>query len=196
MFLHIDCETGKLQAQLDTLVSEIRSGWWKRFAPTAQGLIEREQSRHFAAQASPDGKPWKPLSLLTIEISKGQAAARKREGQKRATARRTRGSQMLRNTRLLERSVTTGGEEAVRQVGANFLIVGTRVPYAKIQQEGGTINVTPKMRGYLSAILGRRFNAASVTIPPRPFLGTSPAARTELARAAADALNKTLKDLR
>lgn len=47
--------------------------------------------------------------------------------------------------------------------------------YAPVQEFGGHINVTPKMRGFLAANYGIYLNATTteINIPPRPFLRTT-----------------------
>jgi phage gpG-like protein len=176
------------------MATAVQARWWQRFVPTAQGLLEREQSRHFAAQAGPDGQAWAPMSSLSLEISQGQAADRKRKGQTTARVRRTGVSKLLQNTRLLERSVSTGDAQGIRMAGPDWFLMGTRVPYAAAQQLGAHITVSPAMRGYLSAILGRRFNGQEIIIPARPFLGTSERSRQEMGTASAFAMNQTLRE--
>jgi hypothetical protein len=55
-----------------------------------------------------------------------------------------------------------------RSAGAELLMI------AKVQEFGITIDVTPKMRGYLAATgLHLRADTTSIVIPPRPFISTA-----------------------
>lgn len=55
-----------------------------------------------------------------------------------------------------------------RSAGAELVMI------AKVQEHGITIDVTPKMRGYLAATgLHLRADTLAVVIPPRPFISTA-----------------------
>lgn len=189
-------ESGRLPKQLQRLESGIRQRWWQEYAGAAQLLVEREQRRRFSEQRAPDGTAWAPLSPLTLALSQGQARQKVRSGKQRtARVRRTGSSRILTDTGLLMRSVTTGGAGAVRRRTGSAIEVGTRVPYAAAHQFGAVIAVTPKMRGYLSATLGRWFAGRQVTIPARPFLGMSARGRKELAQAARWHMERVMRSL-
>lgn len=193
--IRVTVETGRLPQQLQRAQAAIRTRWWQEFAPTAQSLIEREQRRHFSEQRGPDGTAWKPLSPLTLEISRQIARQKVASGQQRsAVVRRTGASRILTSSRTLERSVTTGGDGAIRQKGPRSLVVGTRLPYAARHQFGGTFPVTPRQRGYLSGILGRWFAGKSITTPARPFLGMGPQGKDDLRRGARATMNRVLRN--
>lgn len=195
MMIRVD--VGRLPQQLQRIETGIHPRWWQEYTGTAQLLVEREQRRHFSEQRAPDGTGWAPLSPLTLALSQGQARQKIRRGkQKTARVRRTGSSRILTDTGLLMRSVTTGGAGAVRRQTGSAIEVGTRVPYAAVHQFGIRIPVTPKMRGYLSAMLGRWFTAPQVTIPARPFLGMSARGRKELMQAARWHMERVLKGLR
>lgn len=186
-------DTGRVPQQLATVDDALRIRWWDKFGPRARLLIEREQGRHFSAQAGPNGEAWPPLSPLTLELSAGAAAARIASGeQKTATVRRSGGSQILMDSGLLRRSVTTGGAGSVRRLSRNKLDIGTRVIYAARHQFGGEFPTTPRQRGYLSHLLGRYFGARTIRTPARPFLGFG-GARRDIVAAGTALLKKLLR---
>lgn len=213
MPISITVDPGRLPQQLRRLEGVVRTAWWRRYAPTAVILIEREQRRHFAAQSGPNGEKWAPLSPLTLELSQARANAavggkgkfsytksgtlrvRGKGGeQATATVRRTGRSRILTDTGKLMASVTGGGGDSVKRVGPHDLVVGTRAKYAKRLHFGGTFPTTPRQRGYLGHLLGRWFPVMSITTPARPFLGMGAAGREDLKRAARSSLNNLLRD--
>ena len=208
-------QPNRIPEQLRRISQAVQTGWWERYAPVAVGLLEREQDRHFQSQSGPNGEAWAPFSPLTLAISQGQAALKvgaqgnarlsksgkrvtainKAKGsQQSATIRRTSGSQLLMGDGILRASVTSGGQGAIRETGQNYLTLGTNLIYAKTQQQGADITVTPAMRGYLSAVLGSWFVGQKIHVPARPFLGTGDTARKELVVAAKDSLEKAIRD--
>ncbi|HET7558881.1 MAG TPA: phage virion morphogenesis protein [Limnochordia bacterium] len=126
----------------------------------AQALMLRSVDQNFRS----DGRPkWPPLAPSTV--------AQRRKGSSRP----------LQDTGRLRVSVTAqDGTGAVRTVNDSVAIIGTTVKYARLMQEGGTINVpalTPKRAKALRWIGGggavhfaRRTKAHTVSIPARPFL--------------------------
>lgn len=91
-----------------------------------------------------------------------------------------------RNSRKLLSDTNTLQDSVTYQVRGNTVLVGVdlaRVPYAQIQNEGGTLQVTVKMRSYFwSQYLqtGNEFwrrlalTKGTITIPARPFLSITP----------------------
>lgn len=213
--IRVAVDAGRLPQQLARFDAAVRDRFWREYAPTAELVLGREQRRHFAAQAGPDGQRWDELSDLTLELDLAKAGEKvggirkvrqtKRgatrvygpggpEGQRSATVRRTGGARVLTDTGLLLRSITMDGSGAVRRRGKRVLEFGTRVPYAKRHQFGGTFAVTPRQRGYLSHLLGRFFRGKSITTPARPFLGVGREGREELRRAARAKARKVLRE--
>lgn len=189
----VTVDVGRAPQQLATVDEALRVVWWARFGPRARSIIEREQARHFTQQSGPNGEAWPPLGPLSLEISAGKAAARIASGeQKFARVRRTGKSRLLMDSGLLRRSVTTGGSGGVRRQSKSRLEVGTRVPYAARHQFGGEFPTTPRQRGYLSYLLGRRFTAGTIHTPARPFLGIG-AARPALSAAGRTLLNRLMR---
>lgn len=213
--LRVTVDPGRLPQQLTRLDAALRTAWWHEYAPTAMSIMEREQRRHFEQQQGPGGEAWPALSPLTLELSAARASqavggARKMtrtkaggwravgpggaEGQRSAVVRRTGGSRPMRDTRLLERSVSAGGPGAVRQRGPHHIAIGTRLPYAARLHFGGDFPVTPRQRGYLSHLLGRRFGATTIHTPARPFLGMGAQGRRELSTAARAVMRRVLRE--
>lgn len=119
---------------------------WRRQAAAPIGMaLVRGTQRRFESATAPDGSPWKPLNP--------------------AYAAGKRGPGILRESRMLFRSITyRASSEAVR--------VGTNRVYGAIHQLGGTI--TAKSAGALRFPMGGGWvTRKSVTIPARPYLGVS-----------------------
>lgn len=185
----------KLAGQLSRMGDKVKADFNKRYFPTASGVIAREQNRHFVQQRAPDGTPWKPLSSLTKALSKGEAKKKVKSGQqKTARARRTNVSKILMDTGLLRASVTVDkASGAIREITPDKLRFGTNLKYGPTHQFGAVLKVTDKMRGAIYGKTGVWIVGKTITIPARPFLGTSDVCREELVKAAQVVLQKVLK---
>jgi phage gpG-like protein len=147
--------------------------------------------RHIETERDPAGRPWPPLSPRTAERLIGR--------------KRRRGyDHMLRVTTRLYRSL-------VYAATGNSVEWGSNVEYARIHQEGGEVKIEPHTATvYLKKVrvkglkgLRSRFvrsgtkgaearqvqhGGRTIIIPPRPYLGVSPADREEIPRIAADSI--------
>lgn len=142
--------------------------------------------RHFERESGPDG-PWPRLSPRT---------ANKRIGKRR------RGyDNMLRVSGRLYNSI-------IQDSGADYALVGSNLPYAALQQEGGTIQMPardqeiyqnynpksdrfdPRFRRRQNSNFARtvKVGAHSITVPARSYLYLDEADRAEIEAVAADAL--------
>lgn len=97
---------------------------------------------NFREQHDPDGEPWQPLSPATLE-----------QRRKKGT-----GAQMLRDTGLLNRSITYNADDTAVEIGSDKI-------YANMMHFGG------KKSDYIW-LWG--------DIPARPFVGVSEADRAEI----------------
>lgn len=137
-----------VQAALASLAARV-----KNLGPalTALGdeMVERTKQRFDDAKA-PDGTPWAPHSVATLEMAAGALGKsyRKKSGDLNA-----RGQRKLASKRLLVDSGFLSGNIFPRVSGGDTLTVGATAVYAAIHQFGG-------MAGR-----GKR-----VEIPARPFL--------------------------
>jgi len=103
----------------------------------------------FDQQTGPDGQAWKPLSGATKRMRRGGGAAAK----------------ILQDTGRLKASIAN-------RVTNRDAITGTNLRYAAIQNFGGKIKVTPKMRAFLHwRGVHLRGRTKFITIPARPFIG-------------------------
>ena len=152
-------------------------------------VVLRECVRHFERQGYEDEHGvfhrWAPLSPVTLLLSEGEALRKvgggtiRRgtpttptfavQGGRRRRVRRTPYSKVLMDTGVLRASLQ-GGHGFVRREIGNTLEVGTRIPYARVLQEGARIRVTDRMRRALYAKTGVWVRAHEFRIPPRPFL--------------------------
>lgn len=125
----------------------------------------------FAAGVEPSGKPWEPLSPVTIAL--------RRKGKGAGSAK------PLLDTGRLRNSITY-------RVGANQVIVGTNVIYARMQHFGarmgafGRYSQIGRVRKYgLGTFKGsagtkKGFPIPWGNVPARPFLGVSAEDKTEI----------------
>jgi len=144
-------------------------------------IIHRQR---FAAQTSPDGVPWAPLSPGYLRRKK-----------------KNRDKILVLDGRL--------SRNLVNQVQGDELLFGTNIQYAAIHQFGGTINIAARpqevfFRTNRDGAVGNRFSprkrsnfAQSVTIgpytihiPARPWLGTSSADDNHLGGIALDYIRR------
>ena len=152
-------------------------------------VVLRECVRNFERQGYEDGfgvfHRWAPLSPVTLLLSEGEAlrkvgGGRVRRGGAttptvavggggRRRVRRTRHSKALLNTGVLRASLQ-GGHGFVRREFGDALEVGTRIPYARVLQEGAVVQVSDRMRRGLYARTGVWVRARRFVIPGRPFL--------------------------
>lgn len=158
-------------------------------------MLMTSTSMRFEQQHGPDGAAWTPWAAST-------ARQRAKEGRTQILEWGGKGSQHLRA------SIT-------RRMSSSEVTIGTAVPYARIQQEGGTITRYAQSREVLRRFVQRKTkngtvrellpgfarrskaNFASwhavpehvITIPARPFLGINDADRA----AGAAILNRYLR---
>jgi len=158
-------------------------------------VVLRECVRHFERQGYEDAygafQRWAPLSAVTLMLSEGEALRKVGggtiqrgtpttptyavRGRRRRRVRRTQHSKVLMNTGVLRASLQ-GGHGFVRREFGDSLEVGTRIPYARVLQEGARIRVTDRMRRALYARTGVWVRAREFRIPARPFLVVSQSA--------------------
>jgi phage gpG-like protein len=121
-------------------------------------IMIRQKDKIFMASQSPDGTAW-------VKLSKG-AAARKIKKSKKTDKQIEKlklknpnfeQHKILIDTSTLMKSVSTPIAPAgIRLVSGNEVVLGTNVPYAAIQNFGGTIT---------------KANGVKIVIPARPFIG-------------------------
>ena len=118
-------------------------------------ILLRQKDQLFQASRDPDGNTWTKLS--TKAERRKTKKNRLTDEQIAAKGGNFKSHKILVDTGELKNSLTS--PQAPYQVGSttgNVVELGTNVPYAAIQNFGGTIQ-NPK--GY------------SIVIPPRPFIG-------------------------
>ncbi len=182
--------TASVDLQLTGLIANpqrLSSGAVEEFFRRARVVLAQDHAERFERSVAPDGSPWQPLSPRTLRKSVQQAirkvggrAARPvvrttaRGGlivrarhpqpgfQRTARVRRTKRSKILVDTGRLRNSVVAiaASADAVRTQDQLTLVWGTRVPYARVHQQGDP----------------------NRNLPARPFLGVSQAAYQRLVR--------------
>jgi phage gpG-like protein len=116
-------------------------------------------------------------------------------------ANRNRGRNILADSGKLKNSIR------ITKVGKDFVTIGSKIPYAQIHNEGGTINipVTDKMRKWGWAMFAKtnqsKFKGLALTkktslrvrIPKRQFMGNSFFLRKKTTRMMVARFNNVLK---
>jgi phage virion morphogenesis protein len=120
--------------------------------------LRKSTRARFAAQASPEGKPWAPLNP---EYAKGK-----------------------RGPRILEEHGHLLGS-IVYQLTGTRLAIGTNLVYGAIHQLGGII-VPRRADALVFRMGGHLVMAKKVTIPARPYLGVSAGDRKTILEIIAD----------
>lgn len=139
--LTVSAGTGPLRAALEGVGAAVRSPG-EILRAIGVGMAENVRTR-MERGVGPDGRAWTPL--------------------KPAYAATKRGPGILRESLMLQRSITA-------QVAGHELKVGTNRIYGAVQQFGAVIR--PKRAKALVFKLGDRLvKARKVTIPARPYLG-------------------------
>lgn len=109
----------------------------------------------FRESKDPDGNNWEKLSART--------EAGRKKGKKNSSNKILMDTGALRNS--LADANATGG---VRDTTGNEVTLGTNLPYAAIQNFGGTIQIPMTQNGFGRGII---IPAHKVVIPARPFIG-------------------------
>jgi len=190
--------TASVELQLTGLIANpqrLSSSALTEFFRRARVVLAQDHAERFEKSVAPDGSPWQPLAPSTLQRSVanaigkvgGRAARpvvrRTRTGglivralspqagfQRTARVRRTRASKILVDTGRLKQSVVVlaASADAVRTQDQLTLAWGTRVPYARVHQQGDP----------------------SRNLPARPFVGVSPAAYQRLVRELNDIIQR------
>lgn len=151
MTVRIVGDLKKLQSKLKALQKPIL----QKAARQVGEALASSTIRRFSEQRDPSGRPWKPLSAVTVFGSlsftkKGQVTKR--------SERQARGRLILIQSARLRNSISSN-------VAGTKAYIGTNVKYARIHQMGG--------------MAGR---GKKVSIPARPFLGVSENDQEEIVR--------------
>ncbi len=125
----------------------------------AEALTSSSIAR-FNQQRDPEGKPWKPLALATV-----QGGLTSRSFTKKGQIRKPAERKLLRRKILIQSAQLRNSISS--RVKGTTIHVGTNKKYARVHQLGGEA--------------GRK--TARVQVPARPFLGISDADQTVITRA-------------
>ena len=121
-------------------------------------VMIRQKDKLFQQSIAPDGTPW--LALSKKVASKKNKLSKKSDAeisQLQKSNPNYAQHKILIDTKTLANSITTPmAPYAVRSTAGNEVALGTNVPYAAIQNFGGTI---------------KRSNGVEIIIPARPFIG-------------------------
>jgi phage gpG-like protein len=167
---------------LDRKASELRRIDLTRPLKKIERLIATDIKAAFVGSRSPSNVPWLPLK------------------NKRLTPRGMSDKKPLRVSGRLMGSVTDlNHPEHVGGVTRNSLEFGTRVPYAAIQNYGGTVHIGEHHRNKPwvfskggKTIFTRSIQAHEVMIPGRPYLELSPQLLDDAKGALADFVAKKM----
>jgi len=140
-------------------------------------LVKNESLGNFKSQHGPDGTPWAPLKMSTLiaramRLSGGKGIKTKKGAMKKGAQRVISTGKILLDTGVLRASVQ------VQDTSATSVTIASRIKYAATQQYGaksGQFGVAH----YKSR--NGTFPIPWGDIPARPFLGTNPQMRTDIA---------------
>lgn len=170
-----------IQAALDKVAA--RGGDTAPMMADIEGAMIFDVQRRFETETDPAGQAWQRMSKRT-------AAARAKRGRRKAADAAPVTPKLLRDTNRLYSSIQGSS-------GAGFAEVGTNLDYARIHQEGGVIEQYPQSRKVRFRKVGNQtrfarkahkrafekpvtYGARTITIPARPYLGFSDAARAKI----------------
>lgn len=136
--------------------------------PAGAALVASTRER-FRTSRDPEGKPWKPLSAVTVGLGFKKKDYKKSGGLKKGVAEREAKRLILVQSSVLKNSIKAKAE-------GTQVAVGTNLDYGRIHQLGGQA--------------GRK---KKVTIPARPYLGVSDGDQREIERLTAKMLEEPFR---
>lgn len=162
----------RLSAYFDLMTHNFSPAQRQTMATDLQVMALSAHARYFDTNTDPSGKPWRPLSPVTIE----------RRRKKRKSTKRSVGftAQILRDTGMLRLSVSPGGVNgAVRRVSPFGFAIGSALVYASTHQFGQgrrTAIVRAHTRRTKRGVFAVRQHKTTLpAVPERPFVGFSSA---------------------
>jgi phage gpG-like protein len=168
---------------------------FQEFKGSMSALLFSQRLEVFNSESSRDG-PWKPLSQIQMDQRLKSLERVDSWRQQQLASKGFAKVKILQDKGTLRQSFTpeTGPGNAYKHVelGEDFVRVSTNVPYARIQNQGGTIvPVRAKALAFQGAN-GQMIFAKKVTIPARPFDQFTDANEEELAELTEAYLNGKL----
>lgn len=168
--IDVSLDDAAIRAAFGRLSTALRSGALKAIGA---GLVEETQTR-FERASGPDGAAWAGLHPAYAAIKRGPG--------------------ILRESRMLQRSVTS-------QVSGSRILIGSNRVYAAVHQFGATIkpkNAKALVFRLRPAGKGKGGNsglvrAKSVTIPARPYLGFGKGDREVVMEVLEDVVARSLR---
>jgi len=106
-------------------------------------------------------------------------------------ARRGANAAILRDKARLSQSMAGGNADAIVKIGKNYVEVGSTVPYARIHNFGGTIQMKPRKAAKPSK-KSRQGEGYTIVIPQRRFLPNESELEPDLLDAAEDYLQEVI----
>jgi phage gpG-like protein len=151
----------------------------------------RQKDLLFGSGNDPGGSPWKPLSALRTAQKLAKNTMSKARIKKLGKAYTPH--KILNDTGTLMKAVSLDGDShSVQSTSGDEVTIGTNLPYAAIQNFGGTI--VPKNGKLLAfpGLGGATIFAKKVVIPARPFIGFAQKDNDDLSDVTANHLRKVM----
>lgn len=147
---------------------------YKKLKNDLLAVLLRQKDLIFQAMTDPSGSPWLPLSKLRTDLQDKKATMSKKRIKKLGKAYTPH--KILNDTGALRNSLAekdASNSNSIQTTTGDEVTLGTNLPYAAIQNFGGTI--VPKNGKVLAfpGLGGATIFAKKVTIPARPFIGFS-----------------------
>ena len=158
---------------------------FQRLKNTILTILIGQKDNLFDQSVGPDGETWAPLSKRAI------ANRNKKNAKVKNKTRQSDGHKILMDTGVLRNSLTNAGAPySLAAISGNEIVVGTNVPYAAIQNFGGTIQNPGTENGFG---IGIHIKPYTITIPARPFIGFGDSDEKEVGEAVEHYVNKESK---
>lgn len=178
---------------LPSIPNKITGPKFEELKRTLSALMFSQRLDTFDAEAGRDG-PWKPLSQVQNDRRELKLEKISAQREKDLAKKGFNRIKILQDTGILRQSFTpeTGPGNAFKHVelGEDFVRISTNLPYARIQNKGGTIVPKTKKTLVFHGADGAAIFAKKVTIPARPFDEFTDSQEKELAELTETYLNK------
>lgn len=164
---------------------------YKKLKNELLAVLLRKKDLLFGSGTDPGGSPWKPLSQL--RGLQQDSKSKKSKSEIKKLGKSYTPHKILNDTGALRNSLSIGSApNSIQETTGDEVTLGTNLPYAAIQNFGGTI--IPKNGKVLAfpGMGGATMFAKKVTIPARPFIGFSQSDDDDLADVTAGHMRRVM----
>lgn len=146
------------QLSLPKIPDRLKGPEYEEFKSNLTTIMLSQRFQVFTDQASREG-PWKPLAPATIRERQSRLSGRKGSAYS--------GINILIDTGVLRQSLSPGGNSnQIKETHGDTVKIATNVKYARIQNQGGTIQHPGTENGFGKRV---KIGPHRITIDARPF---------------------------